>query len=188
MAICRASSLILAIVSMAVLSISAFEKNFVPAKRFFCKFLAFVIISRISWLVFHFWDWEFFNSLTLILGTFTNISIRSIIGPESFARYRSIVCWLHIQVFSLSHKKPHGQGFRAPTSEKRAGYVALWWTRLIVIYPSSSGCRNVSIRFLGNSKNSSWPRFPSTTNNWCFTCCMVNTSKWTLMNNWFLFW
>jgi hypothetical protein len=54
MAICRASSLILAIVSMAVLSISAFEKNFVAAKRFFCKFLAFVIISRISWLVFHF--------------------------------------------------------------------------------------------------------------------------------------
>lgn len=60
-----------------------------------------------------------------------------------------------IQGFSLSPKNPHGHGLRAPTSENLAGYTADCCTRLIEIFPSSSGCRRVSMRFFGNSRSSS---------------------------------
>lgn len=156
MAIFRASSDILAKLSISTFDISAFLWIFVQEKRSFWVSLAISTICMISFVVI--WFFLFSSSPIFTRGTWMNISIRSRIGPERRERYRSIAIGLQVQDFSGSPIYPHGQGFMAHTREKRQGYLQLIFTRLIVISPSSRGCLRVSRRDLSNSRNSSRKR------------------------------
>ena len=57
-------------------------------------------------------------------------------------------------------RNPHGQLFIAARRVNSQGNWAEVFARLIVMKPSSSGCRSVSRTFLGNSVISSMKRTP----------------------------
>jgi hypothetical protein len=57
--------------------------------------------------------------------------------------------------------QPHGHGFIAATSWKRAGYCAWYAAREIVMWPVSSGSRRASSALRGNSGSSSRNRTPA---------------------------
>ena len=62
--------------------------------------------------------------------------------------------------FSLSPRKPQGQGFIAPTSINFAGYFIEFLALEITISPSSRGCLKTSKTCLGNSTISSKNKTP----------------------------
>lgn len=84
--------------------------------------------------------------------------MRSMRGPESLERYRSIA---RFETSSVA-ASPLGVGFMAATSMNEAGKVIAECERAIVIVRSSSGCRSVSSTALGNSGSSSRKSTP-----WC---------------------
>ena len=145
-------------VSISRFFISALQVMSVPENRLFWISLA---SMTFCWIIFELSGFLICPSVSspgLMRGTLMNMSILSRIGQESFARYRSMLFGLQMQGFSRSPRNPHGHGFMAPMSEKRAGYSLDCCMRLMWIDPSSRGWRRVSRRVFGNSRNSSRKR------------------------------
>src|SRR5437763_3706105 len=84
----------------------------------------------------------------------TRRSKRSSTGPESRRPYLPRAASEHRQAPGID-PSPHGHGFMAPTSRKRAGKVTLARARHTRTTPSSSGCLSASRTVVANSPISS---------------------------------
>ena len=86
--------------------------------------------------------------------------MRSRNGPET-RRWYALGTWTgHLHGRSDAPAKPHGHGFIAATSWKRAGNVVARPARAIATRPSSIGWRSASRTSRSNSGNSSRNRHP----------------------------
>ena len=87
-------------------------------------------------------------------------SMRSNKGPETRERYRATAAGSHVHRSPSAPYRPHGHGFIAAASMKRAGYRNLERARERLTTPSSIGCRSASRtdrRYSGSSSRNSTP-------------------------------